>query len=705
MDEKQLQAAIKNQITNATGYLGSEITESRQTAMRDYLGEPMGNEIDGRSQVISSDVQDVIESVMPDLIQIFTSSDKAVRFEPVGPEDEENAEQATDYINHVWNVDNPGFILFYDWFKDALLQKLGIIKKWWDTSERTERRKFTGLTDDAVTLLLQEEGVQVLEHDEYWAPEAIAQGLPAETPVEAVPPEIAAVARRHNITIKRSFPRNVVHVENVPPEEFLISRRARSLEDAPFLAHKTTPTQSDLISDGYDKDQIDGLPDGEGDEFSEEKTRRFSDEDGYNDEEADRSMREIMVHEVYMRVDWDDDGIAELRKITVGGPAYEILRYKDGTSANEEVADHPFSDLTPIRMPHKVFGRSLAELVQDIQYIKTSIMRQLLDNMYNINNARAAISSKVNLDDYLDNKVGAPIRIDDSVGNVGGHILPIVTAPIGNHAYPLLEYVDTVRETRTGINRLGQGLDPDALNSTASGINQLLGRSQQRTLLIAQLFAFGVGRAFKKILKLVIENQDQERVIKLRNQWVPIDPRSWNADMDVTTDVGLGRGTQDQQIQTANHVLQATNTLVSLQGGVAGPFVMANHVRAAYAKFYEAIGIRSSDPYLAEIGDEEAMQIAQAASLQPNPEMAKLELQAQEMQANMQLQIGKEQMTHMRELLKIEKKEEADQAKLDLDAHLGAAKIMLDYDKLRVDSRTKMMVAASKPAPAKAKAK
>jgi hypothetical protein len=705
MDDKQLQAAIKNQITNATGYLGSEITEARTTAMRDYLGEPMGNEIDGRSQVISSDVQDVIESVMPDLIQIFTSSDKAVRFEPVGPEDEDAAEQATDYINHVWNVDNPGFILFYDWFKDALLQKLGVIKKWWDTSERTERRKFTGLSDNAVALLLQEPGVEVLEHDEYWAPEAIAQGLPADLPVESAPPEIAEVARRHNITIKRSFPKNVVHIENVPPEEFLVSRRARSLDDAPFLAHKTSPTQSDLIADGYDKTQVEGLSDGENDEFSEEKTRRFSDEDGFNDEEADRSMREIMVHECYMRVDWDDDGIAELRKITVAGPSYEILKYKDGTMANEEVADHPFSGLTPIRMPHKVFGRSLAELVQDIQYIKTSILRQLLDNMYNINNARAAISDKVNLDDYLDNKVGAPIRVQDTGGNIGGHILPIVTAPIGNHAYPLLEYVDTVRETRTGINRLGQGLDPDALNSTASGINQLLGRSQQRTLLIAQLFAFGVGRAFKKILKLVVENQDQARMIRLRNQWVEIDPRSWNADMDCTTDVGLGRGTQDQQIQTANHVLQATNALVTLQSGVSGPFVMAHHVRAAYAKFYEAIGIRSADPYLAEIGEEQSMQIAQAASEQPNPEMAKLELQAQEMQANMQLQIGKEQMTHMRELLKIEKKDEADQAKLDLDAHLGAAKIMLDYDKLRVDSRTKMMVAASKPKPAAGKAK
>jgi hypothetical protein len=699
MDEKQLQAAIKRQITNATGYLGSEITEARQTAMRDYLGEPMGNEIDGRSQVISSDVQDVIESVMPDLIQIFTSSDKAVRFEPVGPEDEEAAEQATDYINHVWNVDNPGFILFYDWFKDALLQKLGIIKKYWDISERTERRKFTGLTNNGVVMLLQEEGVETLEHEEYWAPEAIAQGLPADTPVEAVDPAIAEMARRHNITIKRSFPRNVVHIENVPPEEFLISRRARSLDDAPFLAHMTTPTQSDLIADGYDPEQIRNLPDGEGDEFSEEKTRRFSDEDGFNDEDADKSTREVVVHECYMRTDWDDDGIAELRKITVAGPAHEILRFKDGTLANEEVADHPFSDLTPIRMPHKVFGRSLAELVQDIQYIKTSVLRQLLDNMYNINNARAAISDKVNLDDYLDNKVGAPIRVQDTSGNVGGHILPIMTPSIGNHAYPLLEYVDTIRETRTGINRLGQGLDPDALNSTASGINQLLGRSQQRTLLIAQLFAFGVGKAFKKILKLVVENQDQARMIRLRNEWIEIDPRSWNSEMDVTTDVGLGRGTQDQQIMTASKVVEATNGIITLQGGINGPFVYAHNARAAYAKFYEAIGIRSADPYLAEVTQEQSAMIAEQAGQQPNPEVMKLELQAQDMNAKNQIAIGDMQMKYMLEQQKLGQKEEADQAKLDVQAALGAAKITFDYEKMRTDARTKIIAAASKPKP------
>lgn len=642
MDEKALKAAIKTQITNASGYLGGEITEARTKAMRDYLGEPMGNEIEGRSQVISTDVQDVVESVMPDIVQIFTSSDKAVRYEPVGPEDEQKAAQATDWGNHVWNVDNNGFTIFHDWFKDALLQKNGIIKIWWDDSKKVERRQYTGMSSDGLALMMQEDGVKVIEHDEYWSDEAEQfakqNGLNLDD-TSSMPPEFVAQGTLHDITIKRTKKANRVRIENVPPEEFLITRRARSLDDAPFMAHRTSQTQSDLIEQGYDPEQIKEIPTGDNNFYGLEKTVRFSDEESLSEQEADRSTREIDVYECFLRVDWDGDDIAEMRKVVVAGPAFEILKFKGGELDNEAVYDHPFSAVTPIRMPHKFFGRSLAEIVQDIQYIKTSIWRQTLDNMWNINNARAAISNKVSLDDYLDNKVGAPVRVDTDQPNAGGHIFPIQTSPIGNHAYPLLEYVDTVRETRTGINRLSQGLDPDALKNTATGINQLLGRSQQRMLLIAQVFASGVRDAFKKILRLSIEHQDKARTIRLRNQWVDIDPRSWNAEMDVTVDVGLGRGTKDQQVVTTSKVVEATMALVTLQSGVAGPFVYAHHVRNAYAKFYEAVGIKSSDPFLADITEEQSKQIAQQAQQAPPPPEIMLEqMKAQNQAADAQRQ-------------------------------------------------------------------
>lgn len=608
MDAKALKATIKTQITNASGFLGGEIAAARTKAMRYYLGEPMGNEIDGRSQVVSSDVLDVVESVKPDVMQIFTTSDEAVRFDPSGPEDEEGAKQATDYANHVFYKDNNGFIILHDGFTDAFLQKNGIAKIWWDKTEKIERRQYTGLTDDQLSLLMMESSVDVIEH-------------------EAHESELGPT---HDVTIKRVKSSGQIRIENVPPDEFLVTRRAKSLDDAPFMAHRTSRTQSDLIEEGYDKEQVEALPTGDGDFYNEEKSARHSDEEDTGDEEADRSTREIDVYECYLKVDWDGDGIAELRKVTVAGDGYEILKFKDGSLDNEAIFEHPFVDFAAIRLPHKFFAMSLADMSMDLQAIKTSVWRQVLDNMYNVNNGRAAISNKVSIEDYLDNKVGAPIRVDSNAADVAGHIQPIVTAPIGNHAYPLLELIDTYRETRTGVNRLSQGLDPDALKNTATGIERLLSRSQQRVLLMAQVLAVGVAAMFKKILRLSIEHQDKPRTIRLRNKWVEIDPRSWNADMDVSVDVGLGRGTRDQQIATTQQVLQTTFMLVQMQGGVNGPFVYAHNVRNAAAKHYESIGVKSSDPFLADIGKEESAMLAQQAQQSPPPPEIMLEQMKQQ---------------------------------------------------------------------------
>ena len=715
MDEKQLKAAIRSQITSATGYLSDEINQARADAMRDYLGEPLGNEIDGRSQVISTDTQDVIESIMPDLIQVFTASDKAVRYEPVGPEDEAGAAQATEYANYVWHADNAGFTIFHDWFKDALLQKTGIIKIWWDETDKVERRQYTGLSADHLALLMDEKDVEVIEHDERWSEEAeqfLADNGLARTKTAGLPPELAQQGRVHDVTIKRKRTAGRIRIENVPPEDFLISRRAKSADDAPFMAHFRTWTQSELIEAGYDTEQVKDLPTGSGNFYNEEKTARYTGEADLNSSEADRATREIDVYECYLRIDWDGDDIAELRKVMVAGPSHEILKFKGGELDNEAISDHPFASITPIRMPHKFFGRSMHDLVQDIQRIKTALWRQALDNAYNVNNARAAISRKVSMEDYLDNKVGGPIRID--ADTVAGHIQPIISAPIGNQIYPLLEYVDTIRETRTGVNRLSQGLDPDALKNTATGINQLLGRAQQRTLLIAQVFAFGVRDAFKKILRLSTEHQDKARVIRLRNQWVEIDPRSWNAEMDVTVDVGLGRGTRDQQIMTASKVIEATMALVGLQGGLNGPFIYAHHVRNAYAKFYESIGIKSADSLLADVSEEMSAQIAQQAGQQPNPEMMQAqveqgktememqrmqmdgELKTAEMQSEHEIKVTAQQLEHIRKLIEFGHKQEAAEAKLQLDAYIANRKIEVEQFKAVSAARSRNLQAVQR---------
>ncbi len=681
MDEDNLKATIKLQVWAATGYLGGEITSDRRRAMNSYLGNPIGNEVDGRSKVVSSDVQDVVEAVMPDLMQIFYSADKVVRYEPVGPEDEETAKQATDYVNHVVSKDNNGFFIFHDWFKDALLQINGVVKVWWDQSETVVVERLSGLSENERAALEADKDVEILEQEYTYGDEAreLMQqfGIDADKITEDVeaefPPELVESAKVYDIRIKRTIPGGRIKIVNIPPEEFLISRRAVSLDDAPFIAHWTSPTVSELIEAGYNAEQLDTIPTSDETTFNEERVARFSrdDEWPFFGKEIDRSMREIRMYECYIRVDYDNDGVAELRKVTVVGPGFEILKWEDGTPANEAIDDHPFCSITPIRMPHKFFGRSLAELVEDIMLIKTSLWRSLLDNAYNVNNARSVISNRVSMDDVLNNRVAAPIRVDTEEANVGGHMVPMVVQPLAQHLLPVIEYTDVARETRTGVSRLGQGLDPDALRSTKGGISMLLGRTQQKVLLIAQVFANGgVRELFRKILRLLVAHQDKKRVIRLRGKFVQMDPRSWNAEMDVDIDVGLGRGTQDQQTASMQMMAEIQRQVIELQGGPNGPLVTVDKIYNLIAKVGETIGLRSVEPFFHDIDEAAAKEFAEKQGERPDPDMVKVQSAAQLDQAKAQ---ADEQRKQAGDQLK---REEA-QAKQALEADKAQAEQVL----------------------------
>lgn len=649
MNLDELTTIVQAQVKNSSGFLGGEITTDRREAMQRYLGEPYGNEIDGRSQVISTDTQDVVEAVMPDLMGIFGSTDKLAEFEPVGSEDEDMAQQASDYVNHIFYKDNEGFLILHDWVKDALLQINGVVKCYWDESETTETEEYTDLTTNDMTTILepgQDEEIKPTRHTERISeeakkvleplglgdikPEELQTMLEAEGTDPALMEQLRPIALSHDIVIKRTRKVRRVKVENIPPEEFLISRRARDLDTAPFTAHMTQKTVSELIEMGYDAELVKTLPSADEQEFNEERVARYSRDDEWpyqRSEDADPTMREVRVYEVYMKVDFDGNGIAEMRKIIAAGDEYAILD-------NDPVAEHPFESLTPIRMPHKFFGRSMADLVKDIAAIKTALWRQLLDNAYNVNNARPIISKKVSLEDILNNRVGSPIRI--AADTTAGHVDYMQTTPIGQSIFPLMEYVDTVRETRTGINRLAQGLDPNALDSTAGGINMLLGRSQQRTLMMAQVMAnMGVKRLAKKILRTTIRHQDKARMLRLRKEWVDIDPRTWNMDMDLTVNVGLGTGTQDQQQMGMNILMQVQEKIIALQGGANGPLVNLNNIRASVAKLGETIGIKNITPFINEI--EENAELPP----QPNPDAEKAKMEMAKFEKTHQLDQGK----------------------------------------------------------------
>lgn len=717
MEETELQAILKREISAATGYMADEVATDRSRLMDRYLGEPLGNEIEGRSTIQATDVMDVIESIMPDLMQIFTAGAQAVKFEPQGPEDEEAAGQANDLLNHVFYVQNNGFLLLYDLIKDALVQINGFAKIWVDKSEEWKRETFTGLTEDEMAQILADDDVEAIEHTEREAEDAgaIAPVMPPTAPMQGtMPPEMQGAAMGvppgmpqmgaglpslappptvHDLVIKRLDDRTRFRIEAFPPEEMLFPRNARTLDDAVLLAHRRERTVSDLIEEGYDDEELRQIPSGSELSFSTETISRDHRQTTFpSSTDADEPSRKILIHEAYLKVDWNGDGITEWRKVTAAGPGLKILD-------NEEADGHPFVTITPLRMPHRVLGIALAELAEDIQLLKTSLWRATLDNFYFINNGRMAISNKVSLEDVLSNRVGSPIRVDVNDSSVGGHFVPIAPNPIGAITQPLIEYADQVRETRTGVTRYGQGLDAESLNKTASGINMILGRSQQRVLLIARLFAeTGIKDLFRKLLRLVINHSDKEQVIRLRGKWVQIDPRSWNAEMDMTVNVGLGHGTQEQRAQMTQLLLQVQEKIIMFQGGVQGPLVGLEEIRNTLEQFSSAIGFKSADPYFKQVDGntqlpppkpDPAMQKAQAEmqikqmEMQQNGQMAQAEMQmkAQAMQQENALAEKKMMLEHTLELQRMGTENAHEKARL----HMEAANMMAELQMKRME--------------------
>ncbi len=602
LDDYNISGILGDHIKNSYGFYESELTDSRRKANEYYFGEGFGNEVEGRSQVVSTDVADTIESILPPLLRIFTASDNIVKVEPVTQEDIGIAEQATDYLNHIFNKDNDGFTTLYTMFKDALLMKNGICKVYWDDSTKVDRETYQQLSEDEFTMLIDEDGVEVLEHTEYEdesflkemkkQKDVLAQ---AEDSLQAdlVRDELNKIPTPmlHDVVISRTQTFGRVKIEPIPPEEFLIERQAKSLKDAKFICHKVPTTRSELIEMGFDHDKVYNLPIENKEQYNSERSVRYRNiDDDYDRTVGDTSTEEVIVYESYIKMDMNGTGVAELRKITSAGEGgYTILD-------NVPVDSHPFCSITPIIVPHRFYGRSVSELVEDIQLIKSTVMRQVLDNMYLTNNNRVAVmDGQVNLDDLLTNRPGGIVRTKGAPSQV---MMPLQNQTLTNQAFPLLSYLDTVKEERSGITKYNQGMDTDTLNKTASGINTILSQSQMRLELIARVFAeTGVKDIFKKMFELVVKYQDKERIIKVNSSFIPMNPMEWRDRCNVTIHVGLGTGSRDQQLQILNAILGRQLEAIKLQGSAQGPVVNLNNIYNTLARIIENAGLKDVGSY------------------------------------------------------------------------------------------------------------
>ena len=615
-NETELVSRIRQEISDSLGYDG-EISIQREKAIEYYYALPFGNEVDGRSQYVDSTVQDTVEWIKPSLMRVFASGDEMVKFTPHGPEDVASAEQATDYVNYVFTKDNPGWEILYSWFHDALLQKNGIIKVWWDEYEEPQREEYRNLGELEFEYLIADEDVEVIEH------------------TEVAGNEVEGIETYHDVVIKRTSYNGKIKVENVPPDEFLISREAKGIQEARFVCHRVKKTVSELRQMYPDDDfDVGELGAGYNEEvYNAERMARYEFDDSYAwgaglNENGEEALREYWLHESFIRTDYDDDGIAELRKVCTVG---------DYVFSNEEIDKVPLISITPLKIPHKFFGLSVADLVMDLQLIKSTLMRNLMDNAYNQNFGRyAVLEGQANLDDLLTQRPGGVVRVKSP-----NAVMPLATPPLQPESFQMLGYLDEVREARTGVNKNTQGINADALTShtTATAVNAVMTNAQSRVELIARQFAeTGVKELMYCIYELLVKYQDKERVVMLRNEWIPIRPDMWSDKMDCTVSVALGNGSKNEQMQHLSQMLQFASE--SMRGGL--PIVTVDNMYNLGAALIKAMGYQNVDDYLTkppppqpEQQNPEAQMKAQQEQMEMQIKQKELEIKAADVQVKM----------------------------------------------------------------------
>jgi hypothetical protein len=691
MTETEILTTLDEEIRNAVGYSDSELSTQRKTALEYYYGEKFGNEVEGRSSYVSRDVADTIEWVMPSLMRVFTGGDHIVRFEPQGPEDEQKAQQATDYVNYIFQKQNDGFLTLYTWFKDALLSKNGFVKVYWEQYTETKTETYDALTEDEFAFLLKDIPQEdILEHTPYPGP----------------------MGMMHAVKFRVQKKAGKVCVVPIPPEEVLVNKNpVAPFNKNRFKAHHRQVSVGELIDMGLISSPDEVPADEHGDNFNEERTARFA------VDETDSSMQ-TASQDPLARMVWVSECYRKFK-----GQERTVIKVGNKILSNVEGYSAQIISITPIPLPHKLYGMSYADLIMDLQLLKSTVFRQILDNMYLANNGRyMALDGMVNIDDLLTSRPGGIVRV-----KTFDAVKPMQPPLLGAPAFNLLEYIDTIKENRTGVTRYNQGLDADSLNKTATGINQIMSAAQSRVELIARVFAeTGVKDLFYAILEAVQKHQDHAKVIRLRNEWIPMDPREWTSKFDLSVMVGLGTGSKEMQMAALAE--EAQFQLAALQGGL--PVVTPENVYNLRMKALEAKNIKGGDlfythpskmppappqqdPKMVEVqagiqADQAKLQInaqkTQAGIQQKQEKMAhQMQMDQQRMQferekAAMQADLERQKAIadHQRELERLEMEKARVQLEIQLERAKAAADMALQREKAAADAQVKRETAKSK---------
>ena len=652
LSDDEIIAAIADEEARAYGYLSGDLSAERAKALDYYYGNDYGNEEEGRSQVKTSELSDVIESIMPSLMKVFAGGEQVVKFTPRSAEDVEQAEQESDYINYLVLEKNYGFQVIYNWFKDALLQKNGYVIADWEEQELATEETYKGLKNAELAYLLQDPKVEVIEY-------------------ENEPDEYGDLV--HNVKVKIEDESGELKIYNIPPEEMLISVDCPSPnpKDANFVQWRTLRTISEIRELGYDIE--DDIADDDDYLLELETTSRNQYQESVFDQEgADPTTRRVVFKRSWVRLDVNKDGFAELLFICHVGK--KILH-------RETVDMSPVSCITPIPVPHRHIGRSYADLIMDLQLQKSTMLRQVFDNMYISNNGRTAIDAdNVNLDDLLNSKPGGVVR---TIGSPSNSIMPLVAPQVAGQGFQMLEYIDSLIEVKTGVTKYNQGMDANSLNKTASGISQIMGAAQQRIELVSRIFAeTGVKDLFQTVHAIVSKHAKKQEIVQLRNKWVVVDPRQWAKRTDMTVTVGLGTGNKDQQL---SHLM---NMLAVQEKGLAIGITSPEKIYNTVSELSKNAGFKDADKFWTNP--------AEAPPKPPQPDPAvmmkqqELQMKAQESQAKFQADQQQAQVKLQMDAQQAQSDNELEWARLALEKEkldLEREKLILDRQKAETEAQ------------------
>ena len=637
--DEEMQATVRMAIEDAVDFIDGTMSPLRAEAARYYDGEPFGNEQDGRSSAMSMDVRDTVQALLPALIRIFCGSEKVVEYAPRGPEDIEMAKQATDYVNYILqNEQDQSYIeILYQTFKDALVKGSGFLKYVYRTTESIESVDYDNLDDAGLAALNSDPGIETTRLDTSIGPD--------QMPL-------------HSVTVTRRTTEGKIVVASVAPEEILVNRDARNWDDSDIVAHRKYVTVSELVEMGYDYEEMLTFSTDE-DSLSldnAEARQRLMAETDNRDFQDDETRKRVLYVEAYMRLDVSGDGVSELRKICCAGPNYEILR-------NEPADAIPFCMFCPDPEPHSFFGMSIADLTMDIQRIKSAVLRASLDSLAMSTHPRMAIvEGQASLEDVLNVEAGGIVRMRNP-----GAVQPLTLPYVGRDAFPMMEYLDQLRENRTGISKAAAGLSPEQLqSSTLAAVTQTINAAQQRIEMIARLFAEnGMARLYKGLLKLAHDNIDEQQMIRLRNEFVPVQPDGFSTNMDVVTNIALGVGSTQERLMMLQQINAVQEKLLQ-QLGPENPIVNAQNYYNTLVTTLELGGIKDVNRYFTDPSQYQPQQPQEPPKPDINEKL--IEVQMAEIQANIQKKAAELELEREKMIREDDRRRDESEANIELKA-------------------------------------